>query len=193
MGLAAWWWNGGSFSAALPPRGAEAAPVTATPPAKPTAAASRRLPPAAAPRRLPLRTRQLPSIEPAAADLPAAEPGGQPAEAGEAGCRDLPSARRGDDAGAAPAAAIPLELTFEQESWAEITDARGERLLFGLSAAGRNVTVRGEPPFAVVLGNADAVRLTVDGEPYAIPLRPPRQPRALRRRHRRGVTPTWPS
>ena len=30
-------------------------------------------------------------------------------------------------------------------------------------------TVRGEPPFAVVLGNADAVRLTVDGEPYAIP------------------------
>jgi hypothetical protein len=29
--------------------------------------------------------------------------------------------------------------------------------------------VRGEPPFAVVLGNADAVRLTVDGAPYAIP------------------------
>ena len=36
----------------------------------------------------------------------------------------------------------------------------------GLNAAGRRVTVRGEPPFAVVLGNADAVRLTVDGEPY---------------------------
>jgi cytoskeleton protein RodZ len=66
---------------------------------------------------------------------------------------------------------IALELAFDGESWAEITDARGERLLFGLNAAGRNVTVRGAPPFAVVLGNADSVRLTVDGEPYAIPRR----------------------
>jgi cytoskeleton protein RodZ len=65
---------------------------------------------------------------------------------------------------------IPLQFTFEQESWAEVTDARGERLLFGLSAAGRDVTVRGEPPFAIVLGNADAVRLAVDGEPYTIPM-----------------------
>jgi cytoskeleton protein RodZ len=74
-----------------------------------------------------------------------------------------------DDADdAAPVTAIPLEFVFAEESWAEVTDARGERLLFGLSAAGRRVTVRGEPPFAVVLGKADAVQLTVDGEPYAI-------------------------
>jgi cytoskeleton protein RodZ len=65
--------------------------------------------------------------------------------------------------------AIPLELTFDAESTAEVTDGRGERLLTGLTAAGRRVTVRGEPPFALVLGNADAVRLTVDGEPYPIP------------------------
>jgi hypothetical protein len=31
------------------------------------------------------------------------------------------------------------------------------------------VRVRGEPPFAVVLGKADVVRLLVDGEPYQIP------------------------
>ena len=76
-----------------------------------------------------------------------------------------------DDGPAGPAVTIPLELTFDAESWAEITDARGERLLFGLNAAGRNVTVRGEPPFAIVIGNADSVRLVVDGEPYAIPRR----------------------
>jgi cytoskeleton protein RodZ len=64
---------------------------------------------------------------------------------------------------------IPLVFSFAAESWAEVTDARGERLLFGLNAAGRTVTVRGEPPFAVVLGNADSVALTVDGEPYQIP------------------------
>jgi cytoskeleton protein RodZ len=65
--------------------------------------------------------------------------------------------------------AVPLQFSFERESWAEVTDARGERLLFGLNAAGRNVTVRGEPPFAIVLGDADAVLLTVDGAPYEIP------------------------
>jgi cytoskeleton protein RodZ len=74
-----------------------------------------------------------------------------------------------DDDQAAPIVAIPLEFTFEEESWAEVTDARGERLVFGLNAAGRRITVRGEPPFAILLGNANAVRLTVDGEPYTIP------------------------
>ena len=142
---------------------------------------------------IPLERRCRPAS--AAADPPSPDPADRPAAPG---CR-RPSRRPTTPPTTAtrrraPAAAIPLELTFEEESWAEITDARGERLLFGLNAAGRNVTVRGEPPFAIVLGNADAVRLTVDGEPYAIPTsRPPRQPRAFRRRHRRGVTPPWPS
>jgi cytoskeleton protein RodZ len=64
---------------------------------------------------------------------------------------------------------IPLELTFAEESWAEVTDARGERLFYGLGAAGRRAALRGEPPFAVVLGNAAAVRLLVDGEIYPTP------------------------
>ena len=92
-------------------------------------------------------------------------------------------------AAAAPGSAIRRSSSrFEEESWAEITDARGERLLFGLSAAGRVVTVRGQPPFAVVLGNADAVqvgrrRRALCGSDS----RPRGQPRAFRRRHRRGV------
>ena len=64
---------------------------------------------------------------------------------------------------------VALQLAFDAESWAEVTDARGERLLFGLNTAGRNVALRGEPPFAIVLGDANAVRLTVDGAPYEIP------------------------
>ena len=164
VGLAVWWWSGGSFSTAW---GTRSTPATATSPD--AEAAEPETPPAAAPAAVPLE-RTLPPVDPPAEVPPPAEPGGQPAEAGA-----LPAVAafqapdEGDDAESAPAATIPLELTFEQESWAEITDARGERLLFGLSAAGRNVTVRGEPPFAVVLGNADSVRLTVDGEPYAIP------------------------
>jgi cytoskeleton protein RodZ len=164
-GLAAWWWNGGSFGTMLPPRGAETTPVAAPPPAETSPPPqARRFAPVAAPAPAISNAATLP-IEPAAAveavAVPtAAEAAEQPAD---------------DDAAAAAAtgaaiAAIALELSFQEESWAEITDARGERLLFGLSAAGRVATVRGEPPFAVVLGNADAVRLTVDGEPFEIPL-----------------------
>ena len=53
-------------------------------------------------------------------------------------------------------ARVPLEITFEQESWAEVTDARGERIYYGLGTAGKHAQMRGEPPFAVVLGNARA-------------------------------------
>ncbi len=155
VGLAVWWWSGGSFGAAS---GIRVAPPADAEPS-----------PAAAPVVVPLE-RTLPVVDPPAVDPPTAEPGGQEPVAGEVPAVAAVPADDGRDANAAPAATtIPLELTFAEESWAEITDARGERLLFGLSDAGRNVTVRGEPPFEILLGNAEAVRLSVDGEPYAIP------------------------
>jgi cytoskeleton protein RodZ len=160
VGLAVWWWSGGSFGAASGIRGT---PPATTPPAEAEPS------PAAAPVVVPLE-RTLPVVDPPAVDPPTAEPGGQEPVAGEVPAVAAVPADDGRDANAAPAATtIPLELTFAEESWAEITDARGERLLFGLSDAGRNVTVRGEPPFEILLGNAEAVRLSVDGEPYAIP------------------------
>jgi cytoskeleton protein RodZ len=164
-GLAAWWWSGGRFGAAS---GSQTTPVTTTPPA--AEPAESQTAPRAAPVAVPLE-RTLPVVDPPAADPPPAEPGSsQPPLPGELPAVAAVAADdEGGDADAEPAVGVPLELTFAEESWAEITDARGERLLFGLSAAGRNVSLRGEPPFTVVLGNADAVQLTVDGEPYAIP------------------------
>ena len=159
-GLAAWWWTGGSFGVAVPP------PSTAAPVAEPAAATAtrqQREPSTPAPEQRP---------EPLEDASPAVE---QPAvEAAPAESPAFADVTEGPDDGptdvsAAEGVTMALELTFDGESWAEITDARGERLLFGLNAAGRNVTVRGAPPFAIVLGNADSVRLTVDGEPYAIP------------------------
>ena len=64
---------------------------------------------------------------------------------------------------------VPLEITFEQESWAEVTDARGERMYYGLGTAGKHAQMRGEPPFAVVLGNAWGVKIVIDGEDFAVP------------------------
>lgn len=163
-GLAVWWWNGGTFSAL---------PLTRSTPASATTSA-----PAAAEPQLRTLSRPAEQFAPpgAAPSAPAAEEPVPPAtdapassDSAVAPAAFVAPSDGADDEGDAPLAAIPLEFAFSEESWAEVTDARGERLLFGLNAAGRRITVRGEPPFAVVLGNADAVQLTVDGEPYAIP------------------------
>jgi cytoskeleton protein RodZ len=167
VGLGVWWWSGGSFGAAL------SAPSTGGPAAEPSPAVSQpeRVTPSPSPppEQRPNSLEDAgPAIEPPAPDAPASE---VPAVAQATDGPDDASTEGPDDGPAEPAATIPLELSFDAESWAEITDARGERLLFGLNDAGRNVTVRGEPPFAIVLGNADSVRLVVDGKPYTIPRR----------------------
>jgi cytoskeleton protein RodZ len=159
-GLGYWWWSGGSFGAVL------STPVTpAEQPAAAPAGAERTTPPAAAPVATP---RELPAVDVPAPRLeqpaaPEPQPAAIPAVAA------AQPAAAADNTQAVPAVSVPLQFSFDSESWAEVTDARGERLLFGLNAAGRVVTVSGEPPFAIVLGNADSVRLTVDGEPYEIP------------------------
>ncbi len=81
----------------------------------------------------------------------------------------------------APAAAAPvtagpamdgslLHLEFGDKSWTEIKDASGRMLLRQLSPAGSHMDVRGQPPFDVVIGNAQQVRMTYNGRP--IDLRP---------------------
>ena len=55
-------------------------------------------------------------------------------------------------------------LEFEDESWVEIRD-RNERVIFSqLNRPGTQQRVDGLPPFSVVVGNAQAVRLTFDGK-----------------------------
>jgi cytoskeleton protein RodZ len=154
VGFAAWWWNGGTFEG-VP--GALPAPPAASSTADDPAAS------AAAPRTSDPPTAQV-STTPVVVP-PGIEAGG-PVEVQAA-----PAVLPGDDTSerAAVPTTIPLEFSFAEESWAEVSDARGERLLFGLSATGRQVTVRGEPPFAILLGNADSVQLRVDGESYTIP------------------------
>lgn len=148
VGLAVWWWGGGNLE--LLSRGSTAnAPATSQPLAVDAA------PPPAAP------IDQVP-VEAASTAAPAVL--SEPA-AGDA-------AESPVETEAPPAeGTVSLEFTFDAESWAEVTDARGERLLFGLNEPGRQVTVRGAPPIDVLLGNANAVRLTVDGRDYSIPTR----------------------
>ncbi|MEX0374539.1 RodZ domain-containing protein [Spiribacter pallidus] len=56
-----------------------------------------------------------------------------------------------------------IELTYTGDSWMEIRDDRGERLLFGMARPG-TARVAGKPPFDVVVGNTDHVTLRYQGE-----------------------------
>jgi cytoskeleton protein RodZ len=58
-----------------------------------------------------------------------------------------------------------LELELLQDSWVEIFDANGERLEFDLLRADTRSGYEGTPPFRILLGRANAVRITLDGQP----------------------------
>ncbi len=76
---------------------------------------------------------------------------------------------------AAPAsvvASLPgseLSLQFSATCWTEVRDANGSRLYSGTALAGERQSLRGEPPFSIVLGNRRAVEMRLDGELVTIP------------------------
>jgi len=58
-----------------------------------------------------------------------------------------------------------IALRFERESWVEIRGRDGRILTSELNRAGSERTVEGNPPFALVIGNAQHVRLSYDDRP----------------------------
>jgi len=67
----------------------------------------------------------------------------------------------------APAGGHQVVLEFEGESWVEVRDGSGERLLYRSFQAGRRIEIAGRPPFRVFLGDAGAVRVQYAGERVA--------------------------
>ncbi len=59
-----------------------------------------------------------------------------------------------------------VELTFQEESWAEVYDANKQQLMYGLIPSGSRYALKGTAPFHVVLGNAPGVQVTINGKPY---------------------------
>jgi cytoskeleton protein RodZ len=64
----------------------------------------------------------------------------------------------------APVAGGGLKLSFAQAAWVEIRDARGQVLLSGLSPAGSQREVDGQPPFSLVVGNSTQVTVQYRGK-----------------------------
>ena len=93
-----------------------------------------------------------------------------------------PAAAQNSTATAAVAAAVPppaeermparqtkLRLELTSESWVEVYDSRGARLFYDVASAGSVQSIEGRPPLRVVLGNAAAVSVQVDGQSREIP------------------------
>ena len=59
----------------------------------------------------------------------------------------------------APADTGRLVFRLAEESWIDVRDGRERRLYAGVSAAGSERVVQGQPPFTIVIGNARAARL----------------------------------
>ncbi len=151
LALAIWWVLAGSQSATPASSGSATsnevvpatpapAPSTATPPAPPAGAANAALPGKTAP---PTTVSTPPAAEQATTTAPREE--------------------------AAPARATRLRLELNNESWVEVYDSRGQRLFYDVAGAGSVQSIEGRPPLRVVLGNAAAVAVQVDGQPRDIP------------------------
>jgi len=69
---------------------------------------------------------------------------------------------------AAPSDASPpaeLVLNLSDDCWVDVTDATGKRIVARNVASGDNLRLFGQPPFDVILGNAAAVDMTLNGQP----------------------------
>ena len=61
-----------------------------------------------------------------------------------------------------------LELTFSDECWLVVTDAQGDVLVTELVQPGQELSLQGQAPFEVRMGNAQAVQLSLNGTPFEL-------------------------
>jgi cytoskeleton protein RodZ len=104
----------------------------------------------------------------AASSAPAAAPNGAAAVATTPLAAPQPSASASNAVASAPPDPLKLALRFRQDTWAEIYDSGGTRLWYDVGAAGSEQKLSGHAPLHLVLGNAAAVAITINGR--SVPL-----------------------
>ena len=62
-------------------------------------------------------------------------------------------------------ASTDLVITVNADTWADIKDANGNRLVYDLLRSGQNITLTGQAPFQAFLGNGYGVSIEYRGEP----------------------------
>ena len=68
------------------------------------------------------------------------------------------------ETGVLPKSAGTLRMTFDDDSWVEVTDKDGKVLLSQINPRGSEQNIEGKPPFSLVIGRAAAVRLYYKGK-----------------------------
>ncbi len=119
-----------------------------------------------------------PAVVPAAVR---AEPAGARSEAAAAARNSTPASKDATAAAKDAAAAskdakdasaarttVRLAIRFNQDSWAEIYDARRVTLYHAVGGAGSERHLTGAAPLRVLIGNPDGVVLELDGHPVAL-------------------------
>ncbi|MBK1730217.1 RodZ domain-containing protein [Thiococcus pfennigii] len=107
---------------------------------------------------------EVPSAPDPAPDPPTDELPVAPAPIVEAPTSPSPPAA-GDEAPAAPAP-VEVVLVFDGPCWVDIRDATGEFKLFGEMGKGDRRVLGGSPPYSIIIGNAAAATIRIDGEPF---------------------------
>ncbi|GAO35556.1 hypothetical protein SCT_0947 [Sulfuricella sp. T08] len=58
-----------------------------------------------------------------------------------------------------------LQFIFDGDAWVEVKDKDGKVIFYQLNSKGSQQSVRGNPPFSLVIGNAAHVKLTYNDKP----------------------------
>lgn len=75
------------------------------------------------------------------------------------------------DAAATPAATVAsgpqgvLRFNFQEQSWVTVRDGNDKVLISQLNDGGSKLEVRGQPPFKLIVGNAQEVTVSANGKP----------------------------
>jgi cytoskeleton protein RodZ len=59
-----------------------------------------------------------------------------------------------------------LVFEYQDDSWTEVDDSAGRRLVYGLMRAGQTIEIKGEAPFKVFLGFAEGVTVHYNNNPF---------------------------
>lgn len=70
--------------------------------------------------------------------------------------------------GDVPGVRASLTLYADAESWMDVRDAQGNKLLYATVPAGRKIVLKGVVPLQVFLGNVAGVRAEFNGKPYDV-------------------------
>lgn len=64
---------------------------------------------------------------------------------------------------------VRVALSFEEDSWTEVSDGNGNSLYYDLARAGTAANLEGVAPLTFLLGNPGSVQLSINDRPWPIP------------------------